>query len=56
MLHAMTVWAREHDLTEGDLTIVTIEPPPQGGGSGQLPPLGARQTDGLVFSTIRLGA
>jgi len=55
MVHAMTTWAREQHLTEGNLTILTIDPPPAAGQSGQQPHHGAAQTCGLVFSTIRLG-
>ena len=57
MVQAMTRWAREQELTEGDLTVMVIDPPPT------IPEPGRRRsyrrrtrTDGLVFSVIPFGA
>jgi hypothetical protein len=46
MVTTMTTWAREHGVTDGELTILAIEPPTTGP---------AALTSGLVFSTIHLG-
>jgi hypothetical protein len=55
MVVAITRWADEQRLTNGDLTILAIEPP----HSLSHPPSGIRhsrsQTSGFVFSTIHLG-
>lgn len=55
MVVAITRWADEQRLTNGDLTILAIEPPHR----LSHPPSGARpsrsQTSGFVFSTIHLG-
>lgn len=54
MVVAMTTWARKHELTNADLTILAIEPPAR----ESYPPKRQRnyaRTSGLVFSVIRLG-
>jgi hypothetical protein len=55
MVDAMTVWAREQDLTECDLTLLTIDPPPTGNRLGRRSRHGCTQTNGLIFSVIHLG-
>jgi hypothetical protein len=50
MVTALAAWARDHDLTDGDLTILAIEPA-RPGQAGLQP-----QTSGLAFSTIHLSA
>lgn len=54
MAQAMTTWARDHGLTEGDLTILTMDPPPGGQCRWLQPPSGGAPASGLVFSTIPL--
>ena len=54
MIAAITRWARDHDLTEGDLTILAIDPPPGANTPGQPPRHGTAQAPGLAFSTIPL--
>ncbi len=54
MIAAITSWARDHDLTEGDLTILAIDPPPGAATPGQPPRHGTAQAPGLAFSTIPL--
>jgi len=54
LVRVLTAWARDHDLTEGELTVLAIDPPLS--DSCRLAPadpdrLGMR---GFVFSTIRL--
>lgn len=56
MMQDMTRWAREHDLTDGDLTVLIVNPPAGGHHPGLRPPHGGRQTDGFIFSVIPLGA
>jgi hypothetical protein len=53
MVQAMTIWAREQELADGDLTILTINPSSGASRPGQ--PHSDTQTSGLVFSTIHLG-
>lgn len=53
---AMTTWAHEHHLTDGDLTILTIDPPPSTSHLGQQRHPGGARTSGLVFSVIQLDA
>ncbi len=55
MVVAMTTWAREQDLTNADLTILTIEPPPRESYPRQQAHRSYAQTSGLVFSIIHLG-
>lgn len=55
MVAAMTAWAREQHLTEGDLTILTIDPPPYASHPGQQPCSRGGRRSGLVFSIIQLG-
>lgn len=55
MVIAMATWAREQDLTNADLTILAIEPPPRESYPRQLPRRSWAKTSGLVFSTIHLG-
>jgi hypothetical protein len=54
MVVALTSWAREQDLTNADLTVLTIEPPPRESHPRQQPHSSCVQTRGFVFSTIRL--
>lgn len=56
MVQAMTTWARDYGLTETDLLIVTIDPLPGPHCPGLPSHGGCAQADGLVFSTIHLGA
>jgi len=54
MVQALTAWARAHGLTDGDLTVLAVDPPPAG-----IPPaLRAIQEEldshALAFSTMRL--
>ncbi|HEY5985706.1 MAG TPA: hypothetical protein VIV12_04880 [Streptosporangiaceae bacterium] len=52
MVTGLTTWAREHNLTDGNLTVLAIHPPatcPEPRILNQV-----SQTPGLVFSTIRL--
>jgi hypothetical protein len=56
MVQAMTSWARDHGLTETDLLIVTIDPLPGAYCPGPQPQSDCAQADGLIFSTIHLGA
>jgi hypothetical protein len=51
---AMTTWAREQDLTDVDLTVLTIEPPSHESHPRQQPHTSCVPTSGLVFSTIHL--
>jgi len=56
MIQALTGWARDHDLTDGELTVLTIDPPFAGvttRRSGHRQPV-SRTTLGLAFSTIPL--
>ena len=54
MVQAMTAWAREHELADGDLTVLTIDPPDGPPHPGRPARRGRTETPGLVFSTIRL--
>jgi hypothetical protein len=54
MIAAITNWAREHDLSGGDLTIFAIDPPPGASTPGQPPRHGTALAPGLAFSTIPL--
>ncbi len=54
MVQALTAWARAHGLTDGELTVLAVDPPPAG-----IPPaLRAIQEEpdshALAFSTMRL--
>jgi hypothetical protein len=55
MVVAMTSWAREQDLTNADLTILTVEPPPWESYFRQHQQRDYARTSGLVFSIIHLG-
>jgi hypothetical protein len=55
MVVAMTAWARERDLTDARLTVLTIAPPPPESHSRARPHHGSAQTSGLIFSIIHLG-
>jgi hypothetical protein len=55
MVVAMTTWAREQDLTNADLTILTIEPPARESYPGPQSHRSCTQTSGFVFSIIHLG-
>lgn len=52
---AMTAWARERDLTDAKLTVLTITPPPPECHPTPRPHRGWAQTSGLIFSIIHLG-
>jgi hypothetical protein len=52
---AMTAWARERDITNAKLTVLTIQPPPREGHPRPRPHRGRAQTSGLIFSIIHLG-
>lgn len=56
MVQAMTNWAREHDLTEGELLIIAIDPLPGADTPGPGRHRPCAQADGLIFGTISLGA
>jgi len=55
MVVAMTTWAREQNLTNAYLTVLTIEPPARESYPGQQRHRDHAQTSGLVFSIINLG-
>lgn len=55
MVAAMTAWAREHDLTDAELTVLTIAPPPRESNPRPRPHRGSAQTSGLIFSIIHFG-
>jgi hypothetical protein len=54
LVRALTAWARDHDLTDGQLTVLAIDPPLS--GSCLLAPADHDRPEmqGFVFSTIRL--
>jgi hypothetical protein len=54
MVHAMTTWAREHQLTEGDLTVLAIDPPSSGYRLGRRSHRDCTETNGLLISVIPL--
>jgi hypothetical protein len=56
MVVAITAWAHEHQLTNGALTILAIEPPPRAGQPGPEPGSTRTQTSGFAFTTIHFGA
>ena len=56
MIVAMTTWAHEQDLTDAELTVLTIEPPAwESHPRQQCQHCDCVQTSGLVFSVIHLG-
>jgi hypothetical protein len=55
MVVTITRWADEQHLTNGDLTILAIEPPPRLSHPSSGPRRSRSQTSGFVFSTIHLG-
>jgi hypothetical protein len=55
MVAAMAAWAREQDLTDAELTVLTIAPPPGESSPTPRPRHGWTQTSGLIFSVIHLG-
>ena len=55
MVVDMATWADKQDLTDGQLTILAIEPPPREGYLRQQHHCDCAQTSGLVFSIIHLG-
>jgi hypothetical protein len=55
MVVAITRWADEQHLADGDLTILAIEPPPRLSHPSSGPRRSRSQTSGFVFSTIHLG-
>jgi len=54
LVRVLTAWARDHDLTEGQLTVLAIDPPSS--DSCRLGPddLDPPQVQGFVFCTIPL--
>lgn len=54
MVVAVTTWAREQHLTNADLTVLTIAPPPRENQPGRQSHSDYVQTSGFVFSTIHL--
>lgn len=56
MLQLMTRWANEHELTDGDLTVLIVNPPPGRRQLGHQPSQESTQTSGLIFTVIPLGA
>lgn len=55
MVVTMTAWAREQDLTDANLTILTVQPPPHETCPRPHPHRGCAQTSGFIFSVIHLG-
>lgn len=55
MVVAMTTWAREQELTNADLTILTIEPPARESYPKWQWHRSYAHTSGLVFSVIHIG-
>jgi len=63
VIEALRAWAREHDLADGLLTVLAIEPAAGGRVRGQPGPLGQPgpggggqpELRGFAFSTIPLG-
>ena len=53
---AMTAWAREREISDAKLTVLTIAPPPAECHPAPRPQRGSAQTSGLVFSVIHLGS
>ena len=51
---ALTTWAREQHLTNADLTVLTIAPPPRESHPRRQSRSSLVQTSGFVFSTIHL--
>jgi len=62
VIEALRAWAGEHDLADGQLTILAIEPaaggrtPDQSGQAGQPDGSGQPELRGFAFSTIPLGS
>jgi len=62
VIEALRTWAAEHDLLDGQLTILAIEPaaggrvPVQSGQPGQPAGQGQHELRGFAFSTIPLGS
>jgi hypothetical protein len=54
MVTALTTWAREQDLTNAELTILTIEPPPRESYPRKQRHRYFTQTSGFIFSIIHL--
>jgi len=54
MVVAITAWAHEQHLTNGDLTILAIEPPSRAGHPRHEPRSTRTQTSGFAFTTIHL--
>jgi hypothetical protein len=50
----LTTWAREQHLTNADLTVLTIAPPPRESHPRRQSRSSLVQTSGFVFSTIHL--
>lgn len=54
MVQALAAWAYAHDLTDGQLTVLAIDPPPAGPCPGARVGLRERAGHGFAFSTIEL--
>jgi len=54
MVQALTTWARDHHLTEGQLTVLVIDPPLRGSSLLTVAGHGQPETLALAFTTIRL--
>ena len=54
MVQALTNWARSHHLTEGQLTVLAIDPPFDGPCLPAPADPGGPEVAGFAFSTIRL--
>lgn len=55
MVQAIREWAQQQGLTEGDLTILTIDPSPNDNRLGRRSHRGRTRISGLIFSVIPLG-
>jgi len=53
---ALAAWAVEQRLTDGDLTILAIDPPPRASALPSGPRHSLSLTSGFAFSTIHLGS
>jgi hypothetical protein len=56
VIEALQAWAGEHDLADGQLTILAIEPAAGGRMPGQSGGPGQREQQGFAFSRIPLGS
>lgn len=54
MVVALTTWAREQQLTNADLNVLTMTPPPRESHPRRQSERSYEETSGFVFSTIHL--